>query len=113
MVSKSTANLSLSSLDDLAQLERPTPKHEFEGHANDIWSFVFLHDNVDIVSGSGYGTARRWDCDTGLLVGEPWKGEDGSIHVLALSPDGTTIACGRKDGSVQRWDTDGEMMKGV
>jgi WD40 repeat protein len=56
---------------------------------------------------------RKWDCETGLLVGEPWKGEDGIIFALALSPDGKTIACGRSRGSVQRWNTDGEMREGV
>ncbi|KAG2336184.1 WD40 repeat-like protein [Suillus weaverae] len=56
---------------------------------------------------------RKWNCDTGLLVGEPWSGEGGTIHALALSPDGKTIACGREDGSVQRWDTDGKMIEGI
>jgi WD40 repeat protein len=56
---------------------------------------------------------RKWDCDTGLLVGEPWKGGGGAIWALVLSPDGRTIACGREDGSVQRWNTDGEMIEGV
>jgi WD40 repeat protein len=56
---------------------------------------------------------RKWDCDTGLLVGEPWKGGGGGIWALVLSPDGRTIACGRGDGSVQRWNTDGEMIEGV
>jgi WD40 repeat protein len=92
---------------------RPTPKHRFEGHQSAIESFVFLHDNVHIVSGSLDGTMRKWDCDTGLLVGEPWKGEGRGIRALALSPDGRTIACGRQDGSVQRWNTDGEMIEGV
>ncbi|OAX44339.1 WD40 repeat-like protein [Rhizopogon vinicolor AM-OR11-026] len=95
------------------QSRRPTPKHKFEGHKEWIMSFFFLHDNVHIVSGSWDGTMRKWDCDTGLLVGDPWKGEGGSIHALALSPDGKTIACGRDNGSVQRWDTYGEMMEGV
>jgi len=54
---------------------------------------------------------RKWDCETGLLVGEPWKGECGLIHALALSPDGKTIACGGNDGSLQRWNTDGEMIE--
>jgi WD40 repeat protein len=89
---------------------RPTPKNRFEGHQDNINSFVFLHDNVHIVSSSPDGTMRKWDCDTGLLVGEPWKGEGRSIWALALSPDGRTIACGREDGSVQRWNTDGEMI---
>jgi WD40 repeat protein len=91
----------------------PTPKHKFEGHEDLVWSFVFLHDNVHIVSGSADGTMRKWDCDTGHLVGEPWKGEGGAIYALALSPDGKTIACGRDNGHVQRWDTEGKMMEGV
>jgi len=56
---------------------------------------------------------RKWNCETGLLVGEPWEGEGGEIWALALSPNGNTIACGRKDGSVQQWNTDGKMIKGA
>ncbi|OAX30617.1 WD40 repeat-like protein, partial [Rhizopogon vinicolor AM-OR11-026] len=78
-----------------------------------IYSFVFLHDNVHVVSGSLDGTMRKWDCETGRLIGEPWKGEGGGIPALALSPDGKTIACGRVDGSVQRWDTNGKMIKSI
>ncbi|KAG2344434.1 WD40 repeat-like protein [Suillus weaverae] len=54
----------------------------------------------------------KWNCDTGLVVGEPWKSNEGRIHALALSPDGKMIACMR-DGSVQLWTTDGEMMEGI
>jgi len=84
----------------------------FEAHKDGIWSFVFLHDNVHIVSAVD-GTICKWDCETEILVGEPWKGEGGYIWALALSPDGKTIACGRDDGSVQRWNTDGEMSEDV
>ncbi|KAG2146236.1 WD40-repeat-containing domain protein [Suillus clintonianus] len=95
------------------QSNRPTSKYRFEGHENAVEGFVFLHDNIHIVSGSWDGTMRKWNCDTGLVVGEPWRGEGGGIYALALSPDGKTIACGREDGSVERWNTDGEMMEGV
>jgi WD40 repeat protein len=78
-----------------------------------IWGFIFLNDNIHIVSGSLDGAMRKWNCNTGLVVGEPWKGEGGKIHALVLSPDGKIIACGRGDGSVQRWTTDGEMIEGV
>ncbi|OAX36847.1 WD40 repeat-like protein [Rhizopogon vinicolor AM-OR11-026] len=88
---------------------RPTPKHKFEGHRDDICSFIFLHDNVHIVSGSVDGTMRKWNCDTGLVVGRPWESGEGSIYALALSPDGKTISCGRYNGSVEMWNTDGEM----
>jgi len=107
---------SLTELDEAstpAQPERSPPKHIFEGHEDEINTFVFLHDNVHIVSGSDDGTMRKWDCETGLLVGEPWKGKGGTIRALALSPDGKTIACGRGDGSLQRWSTVGEMSEDV
>jgi len=95
------------------QFKQPSPKYKFEGHRGAIRSFVFLHDNKHIVSGSWDGTMRKWDCETGLLVGEPWEGEGGEIWSLALSPNGNIIACGRKDGSVQQWTTDGKMIKSV
>ena len=87
-------------------------KHTLEGHQDTIKRFVFLQDNVHIVSRSVDGTMRKWDCETGQLVGEPWKGKD-RIFGLALSPDGKTIACGRIDGSVQRWDTNGQMKEDI
>ncbi|OAX32786.1 WD40 repeat-like protein [Rhizopogon vinicolor AM-OR11-026] len=105
----------MSTLDEASTLEqpRPTPKHEFNGHEGHISSFVFLHDDVHIVSGSRDGTMRKWDCDTGLLVGGSWESEGGSITALALSPDGKTISCGRYNGWVEMWNTDGEMNEGI
>lgn len=104
-----------ASTDTPAPREEPIPKREFEGHKDTIWSFVFLHDNVHIVSGSEDGTMRKWNCDTGLAVGEPWKGSGarGGVYALALSPDGKRIACGRWDGGVQRWNTDSGKMIGA
>jgi len=113
MSSESPTKPGLQEVSAPAQPERPPPKYIFEGHEDEIYSFVFLHDNVHILSGSDDGTMRKWDCQTGLLVGEPWEREGGLIWALALSPDGKTIACGRGDGSLQRWNTDGEMSEGV
>ncbi|KAG1882835.1 WD40-repeat-containing domain protein [Suillus subluteus] len=96
-----------------AQWETPILKHMFEGHEKAIRGFVFLHDDIHVVSGSEDGTMRKWNCDTGLVVGEPWKGDGGGIYALTLSPNGKIIACGRGDGSVQRWNTNGEMIEGV
>lgn len=96
-----------------AQREEPILKHKFQGHERTIRSFVFLHDNAHIVSGSMDGTMRKWNCETGLVVGEPWKCQGGCIYALALPPDGKLIACGREDENVQRWSTDGEMMEGI
>ncbi|KAG1780612.1 WD40-repeat-containing domain protein [Suillus placidus] len=113
MTSGSFAKPTVKEASTPAQSKIPTPRHKFEGHEKEIWGFVFLHDNIHIVSGSVDGTMRKWNCDTGLAVGKPWKSEGGRIYTLALSPDGKMIACGREDGSVQRWTTDGEMIKDV
>jgi WD40 repeat protein len=110
MTAGSSAKSILEEASTAVQSKRPILKHKFEGHKLAIWSFVFLHDNIHIVSGSLDGAMRKWNCDTGLVVGEPWKGEGGKIYTLALSPDGKIIACGRADGSVQWWTTDGEMI---
>jgi WD40 repeat protein len=50
---------------------RQTPKQTLKGYESYIFGFVFLHDDVYIVSGLVDGTTRKWDYDTGLLVGEP------------------------------------------
>lgn len=98
-----------------ALFKRPILKHTFHrGHNSEtIRAFVFLHDNVHIVSGSEEGTMRKWSRDTGLVVGEPWRSEGGGIYALELSPDGKIIACGSENGSVQRWSTDGKMINSV
>ncbi|KAG2074469.1 WD40 repeat-like protein [Suillus decipiens] len=88
-------------------------KYKLEGHQEKIWGFVFLHDNVHIVSSSEDGTMRKWNCDTGRVVGKPWKDEGGKIYALALSPDGKIVACGRENSSVQWWTIDGKMIEGV
>jgi len=113
MSSESPTKPGLDEASTPAQPERLPAKHIFKSHKYRISSFVFLHDNVHIVSGSNDGTMRKWDCETGLLVGKPWEGGHTSIVALTLSPDGKTIACGRGDGSLQRWNTDGEMSEGV
>ncbi|KAG2749256.1 WD40 repeat-like protein, partial [Suillus brevipes Sb2] len=51
-------------------------------------------------------TIQQWNCNIGLLVGEPLEGDGGSICAPAVPPDGKTIACGKKDRSAQRWDAE-------
>jgi WD40 repeat protein len=113
MASESHAQSTLRSAPFSEKSTSSTPKYRFEGHRGGIHSIIFLHDNVHVVNGSWNGTMCKWDYDTGLLVGQPWKGKGGGIRTLALSPDGRTIACGSEDGSVQRWNTDGKMIEGV
>jgi len=113
MADEHSAKPTIKKASSPTQSKKPSPKHKFEGHEKAIPTFVFLHDNKHIVSGSLDGTMRKWDCNTGLLVGEPWKEAGGEIWALALSPNGNIIACGRNNGSVQQWNTDGKMVKDV
>ncbi|KAG2115046.1 WD40-repeat-containing domain protein [Suillus clintonianus] len=110
---ESSALFALGEASIPGQSNGSTPKHKFGTHESVIKEFVFLHDNVHIVSSSQDGTMQKWNCDTGLMVGEPWKEKSGSTYALALSPDGKMIASGRDDGRVQRWNTNGEMIKGI
>ncbi|OAX44276.1 hypothetical protein K503DRAFT_446925 [Rhizopogon vinicolor AM-OR11-026] len=90
---------SLLRLTNHPNTKRLSPKHKFGGNRNHIRSFVFLHDNVHFVSCSWGGAMCKWDYDTGLLVGEPWRGK--------------TIACAIEDGSIQQWGADREMIEGI
>jgi WD40 repeat protein len=111
---ESTADSTLDQSTFQEQSNLPTPKHEFQVHQQRTSSFVFLHDNVHIVSGADDGTMHKWDCNTGLIVREPWEREGRGIYTLALSPDGKTIACRvAYDRTVQRWNTNGEIVNGV
>ncbi|KAG1745019.1 WD40-repeat-containing domain protein [Suillus paluster] len=107
MVSESPAKETLEDASTPAQSKRPTPKHKFEGHEETISNFIFLHDNIHIVSGSLDCMMYKWDSNTGLPVGEPWAGEGGYIDALSLSPDGKTIACGREVRSLS-WSPSGD-----
>ena len=47
--------------------------------------------------------AQRWDIETTLPVGPPFRHDD-SIRAVALSPDGTTLLTGSQDQSARLWD---------
>jgi len=94
MSSESPTKPGLDEASAPAQPERPPPKHIFEGHEDQITSLVFLHDNIHIVSSSSDGTMRKWDYETGLLVGKP-MGRGGRTYMV------TGAFTGRKDDSMR------------
>ncbi|KAG2360659.1 hypothetical protein BDR07DRAFT_1513104 [Suillus spraguei] len=59
MTSGSSAKPILKEVSTAAQWEGLTLKHRFEGHKERIWAFIFLHDNIRIVSSSLDGTMRK------------------------------------------------------
>lgn len=56
-----------------------------------------------MVSGSGDGTARIWDCETGTPF-KTLKGHSSWVLAVSYSPDGSMIATGSMDNTVRLWD---------
>jgi eukaryotic-like serine/threonine-protein kinase len=86
----------------MCQLELMT----FRGHLDAVASVAFSPDGQRIVSaGTGDGTAKVWDANTGreLLT---FSGHGGGVFCVAFSPDGRRIVSGGGDGSVNVWDTE-------
>ncbi|KAI9651967.1 MAG: hypothetical protein M1831_007470 [Alyxoria varia] len=74
------------------------------GHGQAILATQFSPRNSSrMVSGSGDGTARIWDCETGTPF-HTLKGHTSWVLVVSYSPDGDTIATGSMDNTVRLWN---------
>ncbi|KAI9788487.1 MAG: hypothetical protein M1833_002919, partial [Piccolia ochrophora] len=74
------------------------------GHGEAILATQFSpSSSARMVSGSGDGTARIWDCETGTPV-HTLKGHTSWVLVVSWSPDDQAIATGSMDNSVRIWD---------
>lgn len=56
-----------------------------------------------MVTGSGDGTARIWDCDTGTPA-HTLKGHTSWVLAVSWSPSGAIVATGSMDNTVRLWD---------
>lgn len=55
---------------------------------------------------------RTWDLERGTQVGEGWEDKERALSVIALSPDGKTVATGNDNGAVKLWSIDkGKVVK--
>ncbi|KAK9481379.1 Quino protein amine dehydrogenase [Lipomyces japonicus] len=74
------------------------------GHGGTVLSMAFSPKTGSrLVTGSGDGTARIWDTDTGTPIAT-LKGHEQSVLCVAWSPDAEVLATGGMDGTVRIWD---------
>lgn len=74
------------------------------GHGQPILATQFSPQSSSrMVSGSGDGTARIWDCDTNTPA-HTLKGHTSWVLVVSWSPAGDIIATGSMDNTVRLWN---------
>ena len=75
----------------------------FAGHTGFVMSVAFSPDGTCVLTGSGDGTARLWETNTGRLL-STWQGHTSSVNSVAFSPDGTRMLTGSSDGTARLWE---------
>jgi len=82
------------------------------GHTLGVGGVVHLRDRRRIITSSYDGSLRLWNLDSGAQIGNDWRDDDGGdggdgkeeVWIIALSPNGKTIASGGGSGKVKLWD---------
>ena len=77
---------------------------EFSGHTHHVFSLVVAPDSQSFYSGDLLGQVHQWDLASGQLLrtldasslharGEDFLADVGGVRRMAISPDGTLLAC--------------------
>jgi WD40 repeat protein len=81
---------------------------------NSVRSVAFSPDGKTIISGCSDHKLRRWNAETGQLLGQPGTDHKEEIRSVAFSRDGTRIVSGSLDTIVKIWDaSNGKLLKSL
>ena len=75
-------------------------------HTRFIRGLAFSPDGKSIAIGSGDGTIRFWDTQTGDPKNNQFTGHLQEVYSVALNPNGNYIASGCSTGIIRIWDAD-------
>jgi WD40 repeat protein len=92
----------------ISEMTTVKPCKTIRGHTHHVQGVVHLPDERHIITGSGDGSLRLWELQSGTQVGKDWRDEEDKtlVTAIALSPNGTAVASGGFDGKVRLWDVE-------
>lgn len=75
------------------------------GHTGGVKSVVFSLDGKKIASGSGDGTVRLWNAESGISIGSS-PGHTKGVKLVVFSLDGAKLVSTSYDKTVRLWDVE-------
>lgn len=82
------------------------PCKTMRGHTSWIRGIVHLPDEGHIITCSWDESFRLWNLKSGTQIGEDWRYRNDNVWIIALSPNGKTIASGSENGDMRLWDVE-------
>jgi serine/threonine protein kinase len=98
-------NQAATSVRESGQVWRYALKQTLTGHTQIVESVAFSPDGKTLASGSGDGTIKLWDAQTGGLKQTLTEQSAGKVYSIVFSPDGMRLASGGSDKTLKLWDT--------
>ena len=74
-----------------------------KSHAREVWGVAVTPDGKTAISGSGDGTLKVWDLETGECR-STLTGHTHIVRCVAVTPDGETVVSGSEDYTLKVWD---------